>query len=75
MELNEIKKILYKEKPLAIFEKATRDTLMYRSTVKKNQDEDMDLYFVIPISDIGDAVFERFMEAQFLIRYIAIHSN
>ena len=44
MELNEIKKALYKEKPLAIFDKATKSTLIYRSTVKENADEDYTMY-------------------------------
>lgn len=70
MELNEIKKALYKEKPVAIFEKLCKGIMTYRSTIKKSEDEDVDVYFVIPVSDIGDASFERFMDAKLLIRYL-----
>lgn len=70
MELNEIKKQLYREKPLAGFLRATSVSLTYRTTIKKDADEDADLYFLIPISDVGDAVFEKFMPAQQLIRWI-----
>jgi hypothetical protein len=70
MDKTEIKKALYREKPLAIFDKLVKGVMTYRSTIKKDADEDYDVYFNIPINDIGDAVFERFMNAQLLIRYI-----
>lgn len=52
-DLNEIKKALYKEKPLAIFVSADKATLTYTCFIK----EVYQLYFCIPHSDIGDAKF------------------
>lgn len=72
MELTEIKKALYTEKPLAGFERATQHSLLYTATVKENEDQDYTTYFHIPIKDIGEATFEKFMPAQHLIRWIVL---
>lgn len=70
MELNEIKKTFYKDNPYAIFIRASSVALTYRTTIPGNNNEDMDVYFLIPITDIGDAIFEKMMPAKHLIRYI-----
>ena len=68
--INEIKKALYKEKPIAGFLKLFKGSMLYRCTIKKDDNEDMDVYFNVPVSDIGDAVFEKFMDAKLLIRWM-----
>ena len=71
MEQNEIKKALYREKPLAIFVSADKATLTYTCFIK----EVYQLYFCIPHSDIGDAKFGTSMPAQQLIRWLVIPSK
>lgn len=63
---NEIKKLLYKEKPIANFKKATKEGLLYRCEIDSVAIEQ---YFLIPFNEIGDAVFFSEMSAQYLIRY------
>lgn len=65
MELNEIKKALYKEKPQANFSHAKRDGLTYVTKLGKDI-----LYFIVPLSEIQDGVFEQKMPAQQLIRWL-----
>jgi hypothetical protein len=72
MELNKIKIALYKEKPLAIIIKVTKSSITYRTTIKADGSEDISIYFDVPLSEIGDAVFERFMDAKLLIRWIIV---
>lgn len=66
MELNEIKKALYKEKPIALFISASNASLTYGCYIK----DVYQVYFYIPHSDIGDAKFGAEMPAQQLIRWI-----
>lgn len=68
MELNEIKKSLYKEKPHAVFVSANKDGLLYIASLYKPQL--VNIYFRVPFNDIGDAKFHIEMESQLLIRYI-----
>jgi len=70
LDINEIKKRLYREKPLAIFERATKSNLWYRCTFGEKHEDGWTIYFDIPINDIEDATFERFMPAQQLIRWL-----
>lgn len=77
MTLTEIKKGLYKQKPIASFIKATKSGLMYSATFKRDVNvlggwESVD--FLVPLSDIGDATFGNGVESQLLIRYI-IHQD
>lgn len=78
MELNEIKKKLYTQKPSAKFIKASNVSLTYSAIVNLAKAEglnchlDIRIYFHIPISDIGDATFENTMPAQQLIRWLVI---
>ncbi len=71
MEQNEIKKILYKEKPKAIFVSASNVTLTYMCFIK----EVYQIYFCIPHTDIGDAKFGIEMPAQQLIRWLVMPSE
>lgn len=68
-ELNDIKKRLYKESPIAKLEFVNKEFIHYGTTLA-----DQEFYtfvdFVIPLSDIGDAKFLPQMKAKHLIRYI-----
>jgi hypothetical protein len=67
MILNEIKKALYKEKPLANRYQGTIDQAYYRSRLNNGET----IWFKVPIADMGDtAYFKPVMPAQLLIRYI-----
>jgi hypothetical protein len=72
MELNEIKKILYKEKPVAIFEYADKTGIYYYLglEIPGENTERFIIMFRVPFSDLGDAKFINQMPAQLLIRYI-----
>jgi hypothetical protein len=69
MEKNEIKKALYKEKPAANFVSAGKDGLVY-TTIIREVPEPQRISFLIPYSDIGDAIFYPDMDAKLLIRYL-----
>ncbi len=66
MELNEIKKALYRQKPIAkkMFEKD--GNYVYRTYLE----DGTELTFIVPISDMGDAKFEYEMDAKLLIRWL-----
>ena len=74
MELNEIKKALYKQNPDATLTVVTKDGIRYESYVVEHTENQASkhtyLYFNVPLSDIGDATFEDEMPAKLLIRYI-----
>lgn len=65
MDINEIKKILYKEKPKAHFSSMNKSFIRYYTKISETI-----ITFLIPVSDIGDATFEDEMEAKLLIRWI-----
>lgn len=65
MELNEIKKVLYKQSPIAVFNNITKDGILYRAEL-----DNMVLYFRVPLSEIGDVTWTDKQEAKLLIRYI-----
>jgi hypothetical protein len=69
MELNEIKKLLYKENPNAQLMQINKQYLCYRTKVPQ-EDKTLYIHFAIPIHDIGDADFYAEMEAKYLIRWI-----
>jgi hypothetical protein len=69
MKSNEIKKELYKQKPVAQLE-FIRKGIAYYVAVLNNEY----LRFEVPISDMGDADFTPHMEAKLLIRYLTINS-
>jgi hypothetical protein len=79
MELNEIKKRLYKSKPKASFVKATKSGLMYVVSLSGSEDGTMgawiNVYFLIPLLEIGEATFEPLVESQLLIRYMIVDEN
>lgn len=70
MEINEIKKVLYKEKPIA----RTNVNLSHNGeTVAKSYLATGSLgdhYFKVPLSEMGETPFEDEMPAQLLIRWL-----
>ncbi len=65
MEKNEIKKLLYKESPIATFNMVRNQKAYYTSIVN-----DIHIIFEIPVSDMGDADLLPTMEGKLLIRWI-----
>ena len=70
MELNEIKKALYKEKPVAVFKFIRKGVAYYSTTL----DDKNIVNFEIPCNDMGDSDFLYCMEAQHLNRWIVLNS-
>ncbi len=68
LTLNDAKKLLYTFKPTAYFMSANKGGLHYQAVI---EDSDVHFTFIVPFNDIGDARFEKTMEAQMLIRYIS----
>lgn len=68
MELNEIKKALYKEKPIAIRNKEQVDIDIYVYCCMLSDKKHV--IFEVPRSEMGETVFEQKIEAQLLIRWI-----
>lgn len=65
MELNEIKKILYKTNPTAYF-RFVRKNVVYYST------DDNQFRFEVPVNDMGDADFLSEMDSKYMIRWIVL---
>ena len=65
MEKNEIKKMLYKENPVAVLHEVRKDGIIYTTGFGDNT-----ITFQIPLSEIGEVIWGRTIEAKLLIRYI-----
>lgn len=65
MELNEIKKALYRQKPTAFFNYIRKGVAYYHTEL-----DGKNLWFKIPVNDMGDADFGSTMEAKLLIRWV-----
>jgi hypothetical protein len=70
MNANEIKKELYRNKPTAKFDYIRKGHVLYKTLL--NEEE---IYFNIPIEDIGDATFYYEMESHLLIRWLVLEDN
>ena len=69
MNLNDIKKFLYKENPPAGIISVRKDGILY-----KTHTEDGNTFsFLIPLNEIGEVIWERLMPAKLLIRYLVIN--
>lgn len=66
MELNEIKKELYKTNPDARMTHINNGNAFYYSDLK-----DQRVYFIIPVLDMGETAFKVRMDSKYLIRWIA----
>lgn len=69
MNTNEIKKLLYKQKPTATLIKKKGNVWIYAAALKEPR---MYIDFEVPESDMGDAKFENNMEAHLLIRWLKL---
>lgn len=65
MEKNELKKLLYKNKPLARIESVSKKGIHYELELPETI-----IHFLVPLDDIGDGTFNHEMQSQLLIRYI-----
>lgn len=76
METNEIKKLLYKQNPAALFKYIRKGNAYYQAGIEIDKDNLLDLpivkliTFEVPVSDMGDADFLSMMPAKLLIRWI-----
>lgn len=70
MEITEIKKELYKQKPTATLEFIRKNVAFYKTLINNNNEEFV-VKFEIPIGDMGDADFFNKMDAKLLIRWIS----
>jgi hypothetical protein len=72
MERNELKKALYKQNPMATFQNIKNGVAYYNTYVRIGEPilENYQIKFEIPVNDMGEANFEREMEAKYLIRWI-----
>ena len=68
MNLTEIKKELYKQKPTAHFNFIRKGVAYYNTELNGEQ-----IWFEIPVNDMGDADFGTTMEAKLLNRWIVIN--
>lgn len=67
MDINELKKVLYKEKPVAQLLSIKKGFINYDAEIEFGA---APVFFRIPIADIGDAEFLPEMPSQSLIRYL-----
>lgn len=67
MNMNDLKKMLYQQKPVAIFKGIKNGVARYETTLTDKKV----VAFTIPVNDMGDAEFTSEMDAKLLIRWIA----
>jgi hypothetical protein len=70
MDLNTIKKELYKQNPVANLIFILKGVVEYQSKIKDENDKDLSITFHVPVEDMGDAAFFESMSAKLLIRYL-----
>jgi hypothetical protein len=66
MKINDIKKTLYKEKPIAKLDVIRLGNVYYQTTLNNG----LNIRFCIPVNDMGDADFYSEMDAKLLIRWL-----
>jgi hypothetical protein len=66
MELNEIKKSLYKENPPATLDMVRKGHAHFTTQLSNG----VTLIFDVPLDDMGDATFFSTMDSKLLIRWI-----
>lgn len=66
----EIKKLVYKQKPKAYFQKIRIGVAYYNFDVLFNDSVRLQYRFEIPVSDMGEADFYQEMEAKLLLRWL-----
>ncbi len=66
MDKDEIKKALYRQKPIARITMIRKGTAHYSAIL----DDETEIRFEVPVNDMGDADFFPTMDAKLLIRYL-----
>ena len=66
MDINEVKKILYKNNPTAKIISVRSDGIVYRAYSGDN----ISITFLVPLSEIGTTVWFNEMDSKLLIRYL-----
>ena len=75
MNKTEIKKALYKQKPIAKFNCIIGTTLYYNTIILDETNNQYGVSFSIPVEEIGDAVFYKEMDGKLLNRYIVVEET
>jgi hypothetical protein len=70
MELNDIKKALYLQKPKAHLNYIRGGSAYYETYIEVDGGQDQ-ILFEVPVDDMGDADYLPEMDAKLLIRYIS----
>jgi hypothetical protein len=71
MELNDIKKALYKEpNNRATFDRIKKGIAYYSTEILDKEGKIEKIIFSIPIEDMGEAEFNIVMKSKYLIRWI-----
>lgn len=70
MDLNDVKKALYKQKPLAKLLYVRKGDVLYQCSLTNDEGELENIRFNVPVSDMGDSDFLPEMEAKLLARWI-----
>lgn len=65
MELNEIKKVLYRENPPAHLASVRKDGILYVSLW-----HELTFNFVVPLDELGETIWSPRMDSKLLIRYL-----
>ncbi len=68
MELNEIKKALYKQKPIASNIEVNDKNAVYITHINTTESNEKEIKFIVPLKETGD--FDLEMPAQLLIRWL-----
>lgn len=66
MEINEKKKLLYKEKPIASVIQESSTGYIYNAKLSNN----IEASFTVEFSEMGENIFPKEIDAQLLIRWI-----
>jgi hypothetical protein len=77
MELNDLKKLLYRNSVQAELIQVNKSGIVYHSNFYEDKESihEISVSFVVPLNDIGDAHFHTTMYAKHLIRYIDIFNK
>lgn len=69
MELNDIKKILYRGEYDARIINVRKDGILYETYDKEGNT----FSFLVPLNELGEVIWERLMPAKLLIRYLIVN--
>lgn len=70
MTTTEIKKALYKQKPTARFLRIKNSIARYVAKIDEGEYLEREVFFSVPIDDMGDISFENEMDGKLMIRWM-----